>query len=420
MIRLIAVVIVTMLTSYGVSGDLAFGPDHLHLSFKDGWYKVDSQFVDNTRCKKKIRYVKVTIDEKMMKVTDSLFYDPPSRLYQSACAPEIAIAINNGNRQFPSQVVLFRDGKIDNLVEIPLGQGPAEMTQVGNAMLINNDKLVVYGMRKLLAYDLSKDKPIPIASTVLKRAASTSHTRMGQYRDGFVLVNDMLAKTSVGKAYYFSIYTLKNHDFLFIRTGNPDYPQGEILLKEPLAEYAKFMKTGKSSFVNNILSNGIADGFGEFETYLLDFSNHALLLLSTKENRILRYTTFDKDAFVHFWFQGDNYFCIPHFDDIKTNFFGHSVWLLNHPKMDAKQKLLPASKNGRILTDNLQEIDVLDANLKYVETIRFVPPKKYARFYIKTIAITGEKEVTAVIQIATEEELKTGNGGSYLTRLILQ
>ena len=420
MIRLISFVIVAMLTSYGVSGGLAFGPDHLHLSFQEGWYRVDSQFVDNNRCKKKIRYVNVTIDEKMIKETEPLFYDPPFRLFQSACAPDIAIAINNGNRRFPSQVVLFRNGKIDNLVDIPLGQGPAEMAQVGNAMLINNDKLLVYGMRKLVAYDLSKDKPVPIASTILKRAAATSHTRMGQYPDGFVLINDMLAKTSVGKTYYFSIYTLKGHGLLFMRTGIPDYPQDKILLKKPIEEYTKFMETGKGSFVSNILSNGITDGFGEFETYLLDFSNHALLLLSTKENRILRYTTFSQGAFIRSWFQGDNYFCIPHFDDVKANFFEHSVWLLNHPKMDANRKLLPASKNGRILSDNLQEIDVLDANLKYVETIRFVPPSKYARFYIKTIAITGEKEVTAVVQMATEQELKSGNGGSYLTRLILQ
>ena len=420
-IRLITVLIMTFFTGVCYSGDLIFGPDHLHLSFQDGWYKVDSSFTDNTGTKKRVRYINIDVDEEMMEATENLFYDPPYRLFQSACSPEIAIAVNDGNRQLPSHVALIQNGKINELLEIALGQGPTEMQQVGNALLIDSHRLVVYGMRKLIAFDLSEEKPTPIASTVIKSGSATSRARMGHYRNGFVLMNDTLSTSSVGKTYYFSLYTLRGNGFQFMRQGNPDYPQDKILLKRPLKEYEVFMEGGKSTFAGNVLAGGIADGFGEFDVCLLDFFNHALLMLSTKENRIVRYTTFRESAFVESWFEGYNYSCIPHFDDMKTNFFDHTVWLLNHPKMTRDREILPVRKDGLVLSDNLQEIDVLDADLKYVETIRFVPPARYAHFYIQTLVITGEKEVTAVVKMATEDELKKGEGGkAYLTRLLLR
>ncbi|RMD62749.1 hypothetical protein D6833_06485, partial [Candidatus Parcubacteria bacterium] len=56
------------------SGDLAFGPDHLHLSFEEGWYKVNARFADNTRCKKQVHYLPVEVDETLIRLTDPLFY----------------------------------------------------------------------------------------------------------------------------------------------------------------------------------------------------------------------------------------------------------------------------------------------------------------------------------------------------------
>lgn len=401
-------------------GDLAFGPDHLHLSYQEGNYRVESSFVDNTRHQKKIRYVNVRVDEALIDATEELFYDPPYRLFQSHCEPGTAIAINDGNRQMPSHVVLIRKGRMIRTIEIPLGQGPGEMTQVGNAMLIRKNTLIVYGMRKLVAFDLSEKKAVPIASTVLKMSSAGSRARMGQYRDGFVLMNDTLAKSSVGKTYYFSIYTLNEDGFLFMRQGNPDYPQDHKLLKRPMMEYEAFMKGDKNMFPAATLSSCIADGFGEFDVYLLDFLNHALLVLSTKENRIVRYTTFDQDAFARSWFEGQNFTCIPRFNELKTNFFDHTVWLLNHAKMDDNRKQLPIVADGRILSENLQEIDILDTNLNYLETLRLVPPAGYTQFNITTLAVTDRNELIAVVRLKnTGEGTRKKRNGRYLTRILL-
>jgi len=402
------------------AGDLAFGPDHLHLSFQDGWYKVDSKFADNRDCRKKIRYVKVSIDEKMLKTTESFFQNPPARLFQSAVSADIAIGINGGNPGFPSQVVLFRRGEVYRIVDIKQGQSPTELMRVGNAMLINPDMLAVYGMRKLVLFDISHEKPVPIDSFKFKMGTSTSSLRMGNYRNGFVVMNDLLSENIPGHIPYYFLYSLKNRKINFLCTGSVDYPQVGILQKRPLQEFRKFMKGGKSGFASNVLSNSICDGFNEFEVYILDVLNRAVLLLNTRKNRIVDYTAFEDSKFIEEWFVGNNYYCIPHFTEVKTNYFDQTVWLLHHPAMSSERKILPVSRKGRILTDNLQEIDVMGPNLKYRETIRFVPPKEYSEFYIQTMAVTGEREVVAVVYLATEKDLLEGGGGFYLTRLILQ
>jgi hypothetical protein len=207
-----------------------------------------------------------------------------------------------------------------------------------------------------------------------------------------------------GKRNLFSFIVFRKHKIDpkvgFIRTGGYDIGQEEELYYKPLKLFNLFLESGDMSFYLHLFNNSVSDGFKNNSFYFLDTINNSLFLFDTLNNRVKTYTSFVEKKFKKMSYaNGTNKVLKVFVKEVRTNFVEGNVWLLHRYKEDNGGKPLNVYENGKLIKDNLQEIDVLGEYLNYHYTVCIVPPKKYPLFIVESIAITGENEGYAIARL---------------------
>ncbi len=322
-----------------------------------------------------------------------------------------------------SKIILFyNNGMTDfKILKLPKGQGPFEVSDIGNVFLLGDSYVGITHFNKIMMYKVNSpaDSFRPVFSGKLRKVASNRNKKiMTSVGNCFLLFSDKTDFAEKGVSNWYSIYKLKDNVPVFVKSISKD---NRFLTRLMSFNKKKNHKKTTMEIMKEMVQLDrivVLPGFNHDEFYFFNPMTGVFAHFNLQDGKLLnhtcwntKFTDYEVKIAPNLFAGNKNAFANNQgiVVSIKRNLFDGTLWVLRKPIISSKSKRIAKEKGKKVNLANCPTWDIFDMKLNYIKTVRlYVPATVYEKFFIHNFLITADKQLTVFAFVK-----KWGEKGNY-------